>query len=412
MPDGNHLHGLLLFGRFLRGRGLPVTPARMMDLARAFPECDLLSYRDVFLAGRVILVDRMEDLPIYDAAFIDFWRPQTADGAPEAAPHALPHVGSSAPEDSVAPPITKAEPGEPRSRRFGKPVPSPPIDADPGEGDGAGKLSYSPTESIHERQLATLTTDEIRLARRVMAEMRWNVANRESRRLVNSRLGSRVDWRRSFRRNVRHGGVLLELEHQQPKTVQRPIVTLCDVSGSMDKYTRPILHFVHSMASGSHRTESFVFGTRLTRVTRLLGGRDADDALQRVSVAVTDWSGGTRIGESLLAFNRRWSRRVLGRGAVVLIVSDGWDKGDPVLLQTEIARLQRRCHRLIWLNPAFDTTGRSPVPLGMRAALPFVDDLLPARNLADLAELGRLISSLEPGRPVRKATRRPAFGVG
>ena len=411
MPEGNHLQGLLKFGRFLRGRGLRVTPARVMDLARAFPECDLSSYRDVFLAGRVILVDRMEDLPVYDRAFIDFWRPETADGAPEAAPHALPHVGSPAPEDSAAPPITKAEPGQPRSRKFGKPVPSPPIDADPGEGEGAGKLSYSPTESVHERQLASLTQEEIRTARKAMADIRWNVASRESRRLVHSRLGSIVDWRRSFRRNVKHGGVLLELEHQEPKTVLRPIVVLCDVSGSMDKYTRPILHFIHSLASGSNRFEPFVFGTRLTRVTRLVGGRNADQALQRVAAAVTDWSGGTRIGAALLEFNRRWSRRVLGRGAVVIIVSDGWDKGDPVLLQTEIARLQRRCHRLIWLNPAHDPTGKVPVPLGMRAALPFIDDLLPARNLGDLAELGRLISSLQAGRPVRSAFRRPLFAV-
>jgi len=282
LPEDHSLHGLLKFGRFLRRRGLPVTPARLMDLARAFPECDLMSHRDIFLAGRVILVDRMEDLSVYDQAFHDFWRPETMDGAPEAAPHALPHVASSAPQDSVAPPITKAEPGQPRSRRFGKPVPSPPIDADPGEGDGAGKLSYSPTESIHERELASLTTEEILLARRVMAEMRWNVASRESRRLVRSQSGSRVDWRRSLRRNVKNGGVLLELEHQQPKTVRRPIVAICDVSGSMDKYTRPILHFVHSTAAGSSRTESFVFGTRLTRVTRLLGGRDPDQALSRV----------------------------------------------------------------------------------------------------------------------------------
>lgn len=381
----------------------------MMDLARAMPECDLSSYHDLFLAGRVILVDRMEDLPVYETAFRDFWRPQTRDGAPEAAPHALPHVGAAAPNDAEAPPITKAEPGEPRSRKFGRPVAAPPIDADPGEGDGAGKLSYSAVESIHERSLASLTAEEVQHARRVMAEMRWSVANRESRRLVRERNGDRVDWRRSFRRNVRHGGVLLELDHQDAKTILRPIVTICDVSGSMDKYTRPILHFVHSMSSGTRRTESFVFGTRLTRVTRLLGGRNADEGLQRVSAEVKDWSGGTRIGESLRAFNRRWSRRVLGRGAVVLIVSDGWDKGDPVLLQAEMARLQRRCHRLIWLNPAFDKTGQRPVPLGMRAAGPFIDDLLPARNLEDIAEVGRLISALRPGRPVRTAIRRPVF---
>ena len=407
MPEASPINGLIHFGRFLRGRGLPVTPARLMDLCRAIPECDLAAHHDIFLAGRVILVDRRDDLAVYDQAFIDFWRPRQADGAPEAAPHALPQVASSAPQDSEAPPITRAEPGEPRSRRFGRPVPAPPIDAEPGEGDGAGKLSYSATESVHERELASLTPEEIRLARKVMAEMSWNVASRESRRLVRSRDGSTVDWRRSLRRNVKHGGVMLELEHQDPKTVLRPIVALCDVSGSMDRYTRPILHFLHAMSSGSQRTESFVFGTRLTRVTRLIQGRDADRALMRVSAAVTDWSGGTRIGESLLAFNRRWSRRVLGRGAVVLVVSDGWDKGDPALLQAEIARLQRRCHRLIWLNPSHDASGERPVPLGMRAAMPYIDDLLPARNLADLAELGWLISSLRPGRPLRRAAGRP-----
>lgn len=380
-----------------------------MDLVMAVPECDLTDPEDLFLAGRTLLVDRMEDLPVYDQAFFDFWRPQSSSGAPEAAPHALPHVSVPAPMESEAPPITRAQPGEPKSRRFGKPVPAPPIDAEAGEGEGAGKLSYSPVESIHVKELPALTTDEIQQAKRILAEMRWTVVRRESRRMVRSVRGQAVDWRRSLRRNVRHGGVLLELDHQQPKLVRRPVVAICDVSGSMDRYTRPILHFVHTMASSLGRTEAFVFGTRLTRVTRLLPGRDADRALVRVSAEVKDWSGGTRIGESLRAFNRRWSRRVLGRGAVVLIVSDGWDKGDPVLLQKEMARLQRCCHRLIWLNPAYDARGERPVPLGMRAAMPFVDDLLPARNLEDMAELNRLIGSLRPGRPNRVASPRPVF---
>jgi uncharacterized protein with von Willebrand factor type A (vWA) domain len=220
-----------------------------------------------------------------------------------------------------------------------------------------------------------------------------------------ARNGDEVDWRGSLRRNVRHGGVLLELDFQRAKTVRRPVVAICDVSGSMDRYTRPILHFIHTMASGFGRTESFVFGTRLTRVTRLLQSRDADQALLRVSGEVKDWSGGTRIGESLRAFNRRWARRVLGRGAVVIVASDGWDKGDPGLLASEVARLQRRCHRLIWLNPALQPGGERPVPVGMRAAAPFVDDLLPARRLEDMAELSRLIGALRPGRPDRRALR-------
>ena len=313
MPD-RYLDGLLHFGRFLRGRGLPVTPARMMDLTLAVLECNLGTHVDLFLAARTILVDRMEDLPTYDSAFFDFWKPQYSAAAPEGSPHALPHVGVPSPSDSDAPPISRAQPGEPKSRRFGKPVPTPPIDADPGEGEGAGKLSYSPSESIHQKELGTLSAEEIRQARKLLSELAWTVANRRSRRLVRASHGSRVDWRRTLRTNVRHGGVLLELDHQAPKTVRRPVVAICDVSGSMDKYTRPILHFIHAMTSSRGRTESFVFGTRLTRVTRLLGGRDPDGALIRVSEEVRDWSGGTRIGESLAAFNSRWSRRVLGGG--------------------------------------------------------------------------------------------------
>lgn len=402
MPE-RYLDGLLRFGRHLRRRGLPVTPGRMLDLVAAIPECDLTTPDDLFLAGRTLLVDRMEELAIYDAAFRDFWKPALAGGARDVSPHALPHTGAPAAEETEAPPISRAEPGEPKSRRFGKPVPSPPLDSDPGEGEGAGKLSYSPTESIHDKALDALTPDEVRRARRLLAEMRWTVTSRRSRRLVRDGRGARVDWRRSLRRNVRHGGVLVELDHMRPKTVRRPVVAICDVSGSMDRYTRPILHFIHTMASGFGRTESFVFGTRLTRVTRLLEGRDADRALLRVAGEVKDWSGGTRIGESLRVFNRRWSRRVLGRGAVVIVISDGWDRGDPELLTAEVARLQRRCHRLIWLNPALEPASGRPVPVGMRAAAPFVDDLLPARRLEDMAELSRLIAGLEPGRPARRA---------
>lgn len=402
MPE-RYVDGFLRFGRFLRNRGLPVTPARMLDLVAAIPECDLSTPDDLFLAGRTVLVDRMEDLPVYDAAFRDYWKPSLAGGARDVSPHALPHTGAPAAEETDAPPISKAEPGEPRSRRFGKPVPSPPVDAEEGEGEGAGKLSYSPVESIHDKELQALTVEEIRRAKRLLAEMRWTVTSRRSRRLVRAGSGSRIDWRRSLRHNVRHGGVLLELERQRAKTVRRPVVAICDVSGSMDRYTRPILHFIHTMAWGFGRTESFVFGTRLTRVTRLLAGRDADGALVRVSQEVKDWSGGTRIGESLRIFNRRWARRVLGRGAVVIVVSDGWDKGDPQVLATELARLQRRCHRLVWLNPALEPAGERPVPVGMRAAAPFVDDLLPARRLEDMAELSRLMASLRPGRPARRA---------
>jgi uncharacterized protein with von Willebrand factor type A (vWA) domain len=208
--------------------------------------------------------------------------------------------------------------------------------------------------------------------------------------------------RRTLRRSWRFGGEPVELSWRHIRTEPRPLVLICDISGSMERYSRILLQFAHAISAGLGDVETFVFGTRLTRITRQLRHKDIDDAIDAVSKHVVDWSGGTRIGEAIKEFNFRWGRRVLGRSPVVLLISDGWDRGDPELLAREMDRLQRSCYRLIWLNPLLGTPGYEPLTVGMQAALPFVDDFLPVHNLVSLEQLGAKLAALGPQRPARR----------
>jgi uncharacterized protein with von Willebrand factor type A (vWA) domain len=226
------------------------------------------------------------------------------------------------------------------------------------------------------------------------------VAERRTRRLRPAQ-GGRVDLRRTTRQSIRSSGELVRLLHRRARLRRRPLVLICDVSGSMERYSRLLLIFAYAIARRED-VETFVFSTRLTRITRLLRRRDIDRALTEVGKRVHDFSGGTRIGQALADFNRRWARRVLGHGAVVIVVSDGWDRGDPAQLAKELERLRRMSHRLIWLNPLLGSEGYEPVTRGMAAALPHTDDFLAAHNLKALDELGALLARLDRRRPVRR----------
>jgi uncharacterized protein len=232
--------------------------------------------------------------------------------------------------------------------------------------------------------------------------MTWRLEPRTTRRKRPTQRGRQIDMRRVLRRNLRYGGEPLEMAWREPRTRPRPLVVLCDISGSMERYSRILLQFVHTITNGLRDVEAFVFGTRLTRISRQLRERDIDDAIEAVSTHVNDWSGGTRIGDAIKDFNYHWARRVLGRGAVVLLISDGWDRGDPQMLSREMGRLQHSCYRLIWLNPLLGSPGYQPLTQGMQAALPHVDDFLPVHNLESLEQLGEKLSSLGGGRPERK----------
>jgi uncharacterized protein with von Willebrand factor type A (vWA) domain len=204
---------------------------------------------------------------------------------------------------------------------------------------------------------------------------------------------------------MRSAGEPLHLSYRSPRYRRRPLVVLCDISGSMDRYSRMLLQFVHTLNDGMDHVESFVFGTRLTRVTRLLRSRDVDDAVALVSKQVLDWSGGTRIGNTIREFNVRWSRRVLSRGPVVLVISVGWDRGDPTLLSQEMARLQRSCHRLIWLNPLLGNPRYQPLTQGMVAAMPYIDEFIPVHNLVSIEQLGNMLATM---RDEKRSPRRAA----
>jgi uncharacterized protein with von Willebrand factor type A (vWA) domain len=391
---GRLLGNLLLFGRLLRGLGLDVDHARLTGLARALAHLDIGRKADVHHAARALLLHRREDQALFDAAFEAFWR-KPRSGVTTLDLRAL---------------------GE--ERRFRRPrfAPESRLSAsvpgeEPGEGDGAAErvrpvLTYSPRDVLRHKDFAELTGEEREEVRALVRGLGLRLGERRTRR---SRPGGGplLDLRRTLRRSLRRGGEVVEWARREPRARPRPLVVIADVSGSMERYTRMLLLFAYGLSRGvPGSVETFVFGTRLTRITRELGGRDPDQALAAVARRVPDWSGGTRIGEALRAFNFRWGRRVLGRGAAALVVSDGWDRGDPLALGEEMARLQRSCHRLIWLNPLLGDARYEPLARGMRAALPFVDDFLPAHNLASLEGLGRRLSALEPERRARRA--RPA----
>jgi uncharacterized protein with von Willebrand factor type A (vWA) domain len=256
-------------------------------------------------------------------------------------------------------------------------------------------MSYSAREVSRTKDFAEFSEQELIDAKAMLDRLQWEPGSRLTRRWT-AGSGNTADFRRMIRANLRYGGEPLEIKTKQRKQKRRSLVLLCDISGSMERYSRMLLHFMHTLAGGIPRCETFLFATRLTRITRELASRGAAEAMLKISRQVSDWSGGTRIGEVLRVFNVAWARRTLGHGAVVLIISDGWDRGDPELLRREIARLRRTCHRLIWLNPLLGSREYQPLTRGMRTALPLIDDFLPVHNLESLEALAEHLNTLKP----------------
>jgi uncharacterized protein with von Willebrand factor type A (vWA) domain len=386
---GFFIHNLILFGRLLRGLGLDVNPGRMIDLIDALRYIDIGRKTDFYYSARSLLVHKHEDIPLFDEAFNAFWR------KPEE-------------EWTTLDLSALSDPRRPRRPVFAPPPLNSPNEApsnppqDPRDLSEEPRviqvtLTYSQREVLRRKDFSGLTGEEMEAIKRLMAELVWQLGMRRSRRLQPGP-GSKLDLRRTLRRNLKYGGEVLVWSRRQTKLKRRPLVILADISGSMERYTRLLLHFIYSLSEGLQQSvEAFVFGTRLTRITRQLRGRDVEQALKEVTRHVPDWCGGTRIGEALKTFNFQWGRRVLGQGAVVLLISDGWDRGDAGLLQAEIARLQRSCYRLIWLNPLLGSEQYEPLTRGMRTALPYIDDFLPVHNLASLEQLASLLSGHPQG---------------
>jgi uncharacterized protein len=375
--DEAFVGNVLLFGRMLHAAGLEVYHGRLVDAIRGLEAVGLRSRADVRATLRALLVHRHDDIACFDRAFDLFFRehPPASPGLPLFSLGERPRVvATPAPGAAVRVEIDDLQPGPTAAAR---------------RTVGA----WSSASVARTRDFADFTEAELERARILLENLPWSLSVRRTRRWQRAGTGD-ADLRPMLRRNLMRGGDLVDLPRRERREAARPIVLIGDVSGSMERYSRVLLHFVYGLAHSVARVESFVFATALTRVTRRLAERRGNAALARVTRDVHDWGGGTRIGEALRTFNTRWARRVMRNGPIVIIVSDGWDRGDPQLLKQELARIQRSCRRLIWLNPLLGSAQYEPLTRGMQAALGFVDDFLPAHNLASLEQLAEHLRAL------------------
>jgi len=381
VPRGRLAENILHFVRVLRAAGLPVGPAKVIDAIAAVEAVGVANRVDFREALAAVLVSRREHLILFEQAFDLFWKnPKLLEKMVAAL---LPKVYGRTPEDEEPPPEMPAR----LAQALTPPKPPPPKDDDDEEVDVDAALSFSAREVLQKKDFATMTAAELREVKAMLARMTLPLPERPQRRTRAARRGTHVDLRATMRKMTGAAGAVAPLAFRARVRRPPPLVVLCDISGSMDRYSRMLLHFLHAITNDRHRVHTLVFGTRLTNITRHLKHRDVDVALARVAASVDDWAGGTRIGACMADFNRRWSRRLLGQNAVVLLISDGLDAEAGEGLAFEIERLAKSASRLVWLNPLLRYPGFEARPAGIRAMLPYVDDFLPVHNVASLRDL-------------------------
>ena len=383
---------LLYFARTLRTAGLPVGSGTVLDALRAVEAVGLTRRDDFYWTLHAVFVRRADQRPLFDEAFHVFWRN----------PRLLERVASLLFPPVHPPPQSDARP---LSRRLSEALfagggRDPRTREAETEIELDATLTWSDREVLRQRDFEQMSAAELAAAKAAIARLCLAIPPAPTRRYRSHPHGTLVDMRTTLRRSLRLGSGAVLLARRRRRRKPAPIVVICDISGSMSRYSRVLLHFAHALARERTRVFSFAFGTRLTNITRQLRDRDVDAAIERASAEVTDWDGGTRIGHCLDAFNREWSRRVCGQGAVVLFISDGLDRDVGEGLESQVERLRKSCRRLVWLNPLLRYEGFEPKAAGMRALLPHVDELRPVHNLESLEDLCEAL--LEPSaRPVR-----------
>ncbi len=384
-PEGGRFaENIVHFVRMLRAAGLRLGPGKALEAVRAVEAAGIQRRDDLYWTLFSVLVNRRDQRELFDQAFHIFWRdPKILERLmrmmlPEAEGGAEPqkHQVSRRVQQALMP------------DRQGKPK----DDNDEREIELDATLTFSASELLQTKDFAEMSAEEVAAARNALARIAWPFPPRRTRRFQLDANGPRIDLRATLRRSLRLGGGAIPLVRKSTVTREPPLVILCDISGSMSQYSRMFLHFMHALSNDRHRVHSFLFGTRLSNVSRLLRQKDVDKALTDVGTRVPDWSGGTRIGATLAEFNRFWSRRVLGQGAIVLLLTDGLDREPGPQLAREMERLHKSCKRLIWLNPLLRWDGFEPKALGIRAILPHVDDFRPVHNLNSVAELAAALS--------------------
>jgi uncharacterized protein with von Willebrand factor type A (vWA) domain len=370
----------LYFARALRAAGMPVGPGAVLDALEALSVARVGDRDDFYWTLHAVFVKRHEHTLLFDQAFRIFFRkrgyidkliasmlPETLPGAPKTPP-----PGAQRIQEALFSGLDKREEDA-----------AVEIDA---------RLTVSDREVLQRKDFAQMTAAEITAAKQAIARLVLPLDMVRTRRLAAARRGKLIDIRRTLRASMKAGGAVIDLKYLGPREKEPPVVALLDISGSMSQYTRLFLHFLHAVTDARKRVTTFLFGTRLTNVTRSIRQRDPDEALAACSAHVVDWSGGTRIASSLREFNKRWSRRVLTQGAVVLLITDGLERDADDTLAFEMDRLHRSCRRLIWLNPLLRFEGFEARAKGVRAMLPHVDELRPIHNLESMTELVRALS--------------------
>ncbi len=379
------------FGRLLRRAGLPVGHNEALAAMEALTQVPLDDRRQVHAALRAVMVRRREHFELFDQAFLLYW------SNPEAGRNAAAMALLEGMKERAA----KPPPGTRRLSEARSAPPRPPPDRPPPEEERPPAdvaLTVSERERLQSMDFEAMSAEEIALAKQDIRRLVLPLDARPTRRFRSDPQGPVIDLRATIRASLRQGGEILSLERKRRVVRPPPLVALCDISGSMARYAQILLHFLHAVTNDRARVHSFLFGTRLTNVTRQLRHRDPEVAFEMVSHIVPDWSGGTRIGESLELFNRHWARRVLGQGAVVLLITDGLDREGARGLADATARLQRSCRRLVWLNPLLRYAGFQPRSEGIRAMLPHVDEFRTVHNLNSLRALVETLSDDRTGR--------------
>lgn len=372
---------LLLLPYALRRAGLPVSTGQTLDWADALTRIDLGRREDVYHASRALLTTGVEHHRLFDILFDKLF------GA--ASVMAPGRTRKPRPRPSKAEPVLVSY------------MAARPQAAEVEIEDRDRRGTYSSVDRLQTKSFGAMSADELDHVKRLLHTFRWDAALRKTRRFEVASRGESLAMRRVLASAARHAGHPLELPRRRRKEKERPIVLLVDISGSMERYSRIFLHFFYAMAHAFRDVEAFAFGTRLTRLTDALRLKNVDRAVQEASESIVDFAGGTRIAESFGAFNRQWGRRVLGRGAIVLVLSDGWERGSARNLGIELATIAKRCHRLIWMNPHLAREGYAPRVEGMHAALPYLDDFLPLDSLKDIRDLAAHLAHL----PKRKGSR-------
>ena len=389
---GHMADNVMHFARVLRTAGLPIGPDRVIDAVKAIEAAGIDRRDDFYWTLAAVLIDRREQFEIFDQAFQMFWRdPKLLERALSLLmPAEIGHAPRS--DDSPSPRLTGG-----LAEALFPAVQQGHVDPSSDEPMPDAAMSYSGRELLQHADFESMSNAELAQAKRLIARLRLPIPEIRTRRFRPDQGGGRADPRNTLRSALRHGGDLIQIKRRSPRYRHPPLVVLCDVSGSMSRYSRMFLHFLHAITSDRDRVTSFVFGTRLTNITRHLKHRDIDVAMNAVMAMIADWAGGTRIGQCLAEFNLRWSRRVLAQNATVLLITDGLD-GDPygnsgAALGPEMERLHKSCRQLIWLNPLLRYEGFEARPAGIRAMLPHVDAFLPGHNINSLVDLAATLNT-------------------